>query len=96
MDNRLSMNEYVESMWKKANTKVGILSKIRWFISEKTADKIYKFMIRPHMDHIDFIVVSSASNRILKLDGLQSKAIRRIEYCVYKNQSKGHQCDITY
>ena len=88
LDNKLSMNEQVESMWKKANTKVGILSKVRRFISMKTAINIYKCMIRPHLDYIDFVVDSSASDRILKLDRLQEKAIRRIEYCVDRKRRK--------
>ena len=80
------MNEYVDSMWKKANAKVGILSRIRRFILEKTATNIYKCMIRPHLDYIDFGVDSSASDRILKLDRLQDKAVRRIEYCTDVNR----------
>ena len=41
LDNRLSMNEPIDNMWKKANAKVGILT-------EKTAVNIYKCMICPH------------------------------------------------
>ena len=75
-------------IWKKANTKIGILSKVRRFISQKTATNIYKCMIRPHLDYIDFVVDSGISDRILKLDRLQEKAIRRIEYCTDKNARK--------
>ena len=39
-------------------------------------------MIRPHLDYIDFVIESSSSDRIQKVDKLQNKAIRRIEYCV--------------
>ena len=84
LDNKLSMNEYVDVMWKKANSKIGILAKIRRCISEKTAVKIYKTMIRPHLDYIDFVVDSSSADRIQKLDNLQKKAIRRVEYCMNK------------
>ena len=82
LDDKLSMNEHVDSMIKKANAKIGILSRIRRFISDKIAIRIYKTMIKPHMDYIDFVVESSSSDRINKLDKLQNKAIRRIEYCV--------------
>ena len=88
LDNKLSMNEHVNNMWKKANAKVGILSKIRRFITERTALNIYKCMIRPHMDYIDFVVDSSTTEYISKLDRLQNKAIRRIEYCAIKEQRK--------
>ena len=54
LDTKSSMNEYVDRMWKKTNSKVGILSKIRRFITEKTAVNIYKCMIRPHLDYYRF------------------------------------------
>ena len=38
-------------------------------------------MIRPHLDYIDFVIDSGSADRISKLDTLQRKAIRRIEYC---------------
>ena len=75
------MNDYLDSMWKKTNSKLGILSKIRRFISEKTAIRIYKTMIRPHLDYIDFVVDSGSADRIHNLDKLQKKALRKIEYC---------------
>ena len=68
LDDKLSMNAYLETMWKKANAKVGILAKIRRFISEKTAMKIYKCMIRPHLDYIDSVVESGSADRIQRLD----------------------------
>ena len=88
LDNKLSMNEYIDNMWKKAKTKVGILAKIRRFISVKTAVRVYKCMIRPHLDYIDFVVDSGTADRILKLDRLQEKAIRRIEYCLDPERGK--------
>ena len=88
LDNKLVMNEHIDNMWKKANTKVGILSKVRRFISQKAAIDIYKCMIRPHLDYIDFAVDSGTADRIKKLDRLQNKAIRRIEYCFDRNLRK--------
>ena len=82
LDDKLSMNDYLDKMWKTANAKIGIMAKIRRFITEKTAMKIYKCMIRPHLDYIDFVVESGSADRIKKLDNLQKKAVRRIEYCV--------------
>ena len=42
-------------------------------------------MIRPHLDYIDFVIDSGSADRIKKLDNLQKKAIRRIEYCNDRN-----------
>ena len=39
-------------------------------------------MIRPHLDYIDFVVDSGSADRIKRLDSLQKKALRRIEYCI--------------
>ena len=84
LDDKLTMNEYTDAMWKKANAKVGILAKIRRFISVNTASRIYKTMIRPHLDYIDFVTDSSSVDRVKRLDTLQNKALRRIEYCINK------------
>ena len=60
-------------MWKKTNSKLGTLSKIRHFISEKTVFRTYKTMIQPHLDYIDFVVDSGSSDRVQKIDGLKKK-----------------------
>ena len=82
---KLDMNDHIDNMGEKANTKVGILSKTRQFNSQKTAINIYKCMIRPHLDYIDFVIDSGTTDRIKILDRLQAKAVRRIEYCFDKN-----------
>ena len=76
LDDKLTMNPYLDAMWKKANAKIGILAKIRRFITEKTAVRIYKCMVRPHLDYIDFVVDSGSADRIQRLDDLQKKATR--------------------
>ena len=88
LDDQLSYNDYVDNIWKKTNNKIGTLSRIRRFISVKTAVNIYKCMIRPHLDYIDYVIDSTSSDRVSKLDKLQNKAIRRIEYCIDKNKRK--------
>ena len=68
----------------KTNSKLGILSKIRRFISEKNSVRIYITiaMIQLHLDYIDFVVDSGSSDRVQKLDRLKKKALRRIVYCI--------------
>ena len=41
-------------------------------------------MIRPHKDYIDFVMDSSSADRVKKMDNLQNKALRCIEYCMNK------------
>ena len=50
--------------------------------SEKNALKIYKTMIRPHLDYINFVVDSGSADRVQKLENLQKEALQGIEYCV--------------
>ena len=40
---------------------------------------MYDKLIRPHLN-IDFTIDSNSADRIQKLDHLQKKAVRRIEY----------------
>ena len=45
MDNKLSIVNHIDGMYKKANSKLGILCKIQRFILEITAVRMYKTMI---------------------------------------------------
>ena len=78
---KLSMDAQIESMYKKANKKLGVLSRIRRFITANTSVRIYKTMIRPHLEYVDFVVESGSKIVISKFNRLQERALRRIEYC---------------
>ena len=64
LDDKLTMNKYLNAIWKKTNSKLGILAKIRRFIVEKTAIRIYKCMIRLHLDYIDFTIDSGSHGKL--------------------------------
>ena len=68
LDNKLNMHQQLDSMYKKSNMKLGILTKIRRFISEKTAVRICKTMIHPHLEYVDFIIESRNKDEIDKID----------------------------
>ena len=76
IDERLNMDKQVAGMYKKANKKLGILARIRIFITCETACKIYKTMIRPHLEYVDFIIESGSKIYVNKLDRLQERALR--------------------
>ena len=57
-----------------------MLYKIRNFNSRNTSLLIYKTMIRPYMDYGDFIVDSAHVSKIDRLDRIQDRIIRLIEY----------------
>ena len=77
-------------MYKKANKKLGILSRIRMFITCKTAANIYKTMIRPLLEYVDFVIDSGSKCLISKLDRFQERALRRIEYCTQPENRKSY------
>ena len=91
VDNKLSMPQQINNMYKKANMRLGILCKIKRYISEGTASRIYKTMIRPHMEYIDFIIDSGTMEKVDELDKLQDKALRRIEYCSDKEERQDYE-----
>ena len=84
IDNCLTMNNHVDSIHKKCITKLGMLYKIRGFISQDTSLLIYKTMIRPYMDYGDFVVDSAHVSKVDKLDRIQERIVRLIEYCPLK------------
>ena len=88
IDHNLSMNNHADSVYKKCISKLSTLYKIRSFISRKTALLIYKTMIRPYMDYGDFIIDSALISKTDKLERLQERILRLIEYCPVKENRK--------
>ena len=90
LDERLTMDKQIENIYKKANKKLGIMSRIRYFITDITACRIYKTMIRPHLEYVDFIIESGRKNLVNKLDRFQERALRKIEYCTLPERKKSY------
>ena len=74
------MNKHADNVYKKARQKLGILHKIRKFIKSETALLLYKVMIRPHLEYGDFLIDSANQKCIDKIDRLQDRIVRVIEY----------------
>ena len=72
----------------KARNKMGIMYKIRKFIKSETALSIYKVMIRPHLEYGDFLVDSAPQGNIEKLEKLQEKVLRLVEYQYFRANRK--------
>ena len=53
---------------------------MRRYISERTALLIYKVMIMPHYDYVDFVIDSATKYKTDKLERIHKRAIRTIEY----------------
>ena len=65
-----------------------MLYKIRNFISRDTSLLIFKTMIHPYMDYGVFIIDSAHSSKIEKMERLQERIVRLIEYCPIKENRK--------
>ena len=54
-------------------------------------------MIRPHLEYVDFIIESGSKTLVSKVDRLQERALRRIEYCnPVENRKTYHDLEILY
>ena len=56
--------------------KIIMLNKIRHYITEDAAIKIYKTMILPYLDYGDIFFINSNQKQIKKLQTLQNRALR--------------------
>ena len=76
----LNMDEYVNSVYKKAGYKVHMFSKIRKNITKMAAIQIYKQTILPYLDYASFLMDSAHQYSLALLDKIQKRSLRLIEY----------------
>ena len=76
LDSTLSFKYHVNSVIKTVLYKVNLLSKVRKFMSESVALKVYKSMILPYFDYGDVIYDSSFKEGLDKLQRLQNKCLK--------------------
>ena len=78
LDSILSFNHHVSTVIKVVAYKINLLSKIRRYLTESVALKIYKSMILPYFDYGD--VIYDAANKCI-LDKLQRLQNRGLKIC---------------
>ena len=76
IDEISSFNAHLSNTIKLVSQKKILLHKIRYYISEDAAIKIYKSMIMPYIDYDDIFFINSNANQIKKLQTLQDRALR--------------------
>ena len=59
IDKRLSMTVHIDKLVKKVGFKLHILSLLRRYITLHPVLLIYKVMIMPHFDYVDFVLDSA-------------------------------------
>ena len=76
MDEILSFNSHLNNTIKIVSHKMFLLHKIKSYITEDTATKIYKSMILPYLDYGDIFYMNSTTKQVKKLQILQNKALK--------------------
>ena len=76
MDSTLSFNYYVKSVANIVAYKSNLLSKIRKYLTDVTALKVYKSMILPYFDYGDIIYMNSNQDGLDKLQRLQNRCLK--------------------
>ena len=80
IDKKLSMSAHIDKLVKKVGYKLHTLSLMRRYITLDTALLIYKVMIMPHFDYVDFVLDSANKKCTDRLERLHKRAIHKIEY----------------
>ena len=75
LDSSLNFNLQIQQTINKVSHKLYVLSKIRQFLTVKSAVLIYKSMILPYFDYGDVIYMFSSKNELDKLERLQERCI---------------------
>ena len=76
MNDELTLvNEY-KALYRKAERKVYMLGKLRYYIDKRTALLIYKQAVLPYFDYSGFLLLSASSKQIKDLQTLQNNALR--------------------
>ena len=80
IDKKLTMTSYVDKLIKKVGFKLYSLTLMRRFLTLKTALLLYKVMIMPHFDYVDFVLDSANKSCTDRLERLHKRAIRKVEF----------------
>ena len=88
IDRKLTMNPYVDKVIKKVSYKLYTMNIMRRYITERTALMIYKVMVMPHFDYVDFVIDSATKEKTDRLERLHKRAIRTVEYSHDADQKK--------
>ena len=75
LDASLNFNLQIQQTMNKVSHKLYVISKLRQFLTTKTAVLIFKSMIQPYFDYGDIIYMFASKSELSKLDRLQERCI---------------------
>ena len=76
LDSTLLFNNHVKNVIAMVSYKATLLSKIRKFLLEDVAIKIYKTMVLPYFDYGDVIYATASQEGLEKLQRVQNKCLK--------------------
>ena len=80
LDNVLTLENQINKCVKQANKKMHMIGKLRRSLSCKTTAMLYKQLALPHLEYCDFLIDSALKKHVEKLDSVQKRALRMINY----------------
>ena len=86
LDQTLSFDTMIDTMYKKANRKLYSLKNIRPYITNSVASLISKTCVRPVVEYADFLVDSS-NKKTGRLTSIQKRAVKIIDQARHKEFS---------
>ena len=76
INNELSVSNEYKAVYRKAERKVYMLGKLRYFVEKETALLIYKQAVLPYFDYGGFLLLSTNRGQTKDLQTLQNNALR--------------------
>ena len=76
LDRHLNYDLCITNTIKKVNHKIWLLAKLRYYMTENMAIKIYKGMILPYFDYGDVVYMGGNTKLLNKLQVLQNRALK--------------------
>ena len=76
IDESLTFHNHLKNTIKILAHKIYMFKKIRHYITEDAAVKIYKTMVLPYADYGDIFFINANNNQLKKLQTLQNRALR--------------------
>ena len=83
LDKHLSFEAHIESLCGKINSRNGLLTRVRNFVSKELAITLYSTLIEPHFRYCDYIYLGCSLTNAHKLQVSQNKSLRAIARADY-------------
>jgi hypothetical protein len=76
LDDKLTYTKHIQSVIKKVSHKIWLFTKLRIYMTNNMAVKIYKAMILPYLDYGDVVYMGGNSALLEKIQRLQNRALK--------------------